>query len=166
MGTLKHIVESQPAKKVFSLWDEFREFAFKGGVVDMAVGMIIGTAFAGIINSLVKNIIMPIISMIEPRAASHIDWKIVLWGKEIHYGAFLGEVVNFLLIAGLMFLFLTRFLGWLIKTKKGAEPTKQEQLLTEIRDLLRGAMTPAPAPQPLPQPVPQRTTLRPGERAA
>ena len=137
MATLKTLVESEPAKKVFSLWDEFRLFAFKGGVVDMAVGMIIGTAFAGIINSLVKNVIMPVISLIEPRAASHIDWKLVLWGKEIHYGAFLGEVVNFLLIAGLMFLFLTRFLGWLIKTKTETEPTRQEQLLTEIRDLLK-----------------------------
>jgi large conductance mechanosensitive channel len=66
----------------------------------------------------------------------------VIHGKEIPYGLFLGEVVNFLIIAAALFLFIVKFLGWLMRTRQEEAatpppPTKEEMLLTEIRDLLR-----------------------------
>jgi large conductance mechanosensitive channel len=66
----------------------------------------------------------------------------VIHGKEIPYGLFLGEVVNFLTIAVVLFLFIVKFLGWLMRTRQEEAatpppPTKEEVLLTEIRDLLR-----------------------------
>ncbi|MGI6419503.1 MAG: large conductance mechanosensitive channel protein MscL [Thermoguttaceae bacterium] len=129
-------------KKVFSLFDEFKAFAFKGNVIDLAVGVIIGAAFGKIVDSLVKHLIMPLISVVMPGEQGYLDWKLVLNGKEIPYGLFLGEIVNFLIVALALYIFIVKFLGLLMKAKKAEAaapppPTKDQELLAEIRDLLK-----------------------------
>lgn len=130
------------AKRTSSLLDEFKAFAFKGNVIDLAIGVIIGVAFGKIVDSLVKHIIMPFIGVFVPGKQGYLDWKFTLNGAEIPYGLFLGEVVNFLIVAAALFLFVVKFLGWILRAKKeekAALPalSKDQELLTEIRDLLK-----------------------------
>jgi large conductance mechanosensitive channel len=139
-----------PAKKAFSLFDEFKAFAFKGNVIDLAVGVIIGAAFAKIVDSLVKNLIMPLVGVLLPGQQGYLGWKWDINGQEVPYGLFIGEVVNFLIVALALFVFIAKFLGWVMRTKKqeaAAIPplTKDQELLTEIRDLLRKQQPPAGA---------------------
>lgn len=123
---------------------EFREFALKGNVVDLAVGVIIGAAFGKIVDSLVKHIFMPLISTFMPGEQGYVSWKATLNGVEVPYGLFLAEVVNFIIVAFALFIFIKKFLGFVLKTRKEeipapepVVPTKEEELLTEIRDLLK-----------------------------
>lgn len=133
------------SKKALSLVDEFKAFAFKGNVVDLAVGVIIGAAFGKIVDSLVKSVIMPLIGSLLPGEQGYLGWKFVINGKDIPYGVFLGEVVNFIIVALALFIFIVKFLGWLMKSKQqeaaASAPapslTKDQELLIEIRDLLR-----------------------------
>ena len=133
----------EPAKKTLTLVDEFKAFAFKGNVVDLAVGVIIGGAFGDIVSSLVKNIIMPLVGVLIPGNQGYLGWKAVIEGKEIPYGVFIGEVVNFLIVALALFIFIVKFVGWIMRTKKEEQaaapppPTKDQVLLAEIRDLLK-----------------------------
>jgi large conductance mechanosensitive channel len=131
-----------PAKKVGSLFEEFKSFAFKGNVVDLAIGVIIGAAFGAIIKSLVDNIIMPLISVVLPGEKGYQSWVFTLNGVPIPYGKFLGEIVNFVIVALVLFLFIKKFLGWIMRSKKEEAvapppPTKDQELLMEIRDLLK-----------------------------
>jgi large conductance mechanosensitive channel len=134
-----------PTKKVLSLVEEFKNFALKGNVIDLAVGVIIGAAFGKIVDSLVKHIIMPLIGMIMPGEQGYLGWKLVVGAKEVPYGLFIGEVVNFLIVAVALFIFIVKFLGWIMKAKKQEAvapappppPTKDQELLMEIRDLLK-----------------------------
>ncbi|MCL4202779.1 MAG: large conductance mechanosensitive channel protein MscL [Pirellulaceae bacterium] len=131
------------SQQVSSLFDEFKNFAFKGNVVDLAVGVIIGAAFGKIVNSLVTHLIMPLISVIMPGEGGYLTWVWVINGKDIPYGLFLGEVLNFLIVAVALFIFIVKFLGLLMKSKKqeapaeSPPPTKDQELLAEIRDLLK-----------------------------
>jgi len=130
------------ASKMSSLVKEFKNFALKGNVVDLAVGVIIGAAFGKIVDSLVKHIIMPFVSVLMPGQQNYLGWKWVLNGKEIPYGLFIGEVVNFLIIALALYIFIVKFLGIMMKSKEeeAAEPpelTKDQELLTEIKDILK-----------------------------
>jgi len=139
---IKQMASVVPTRQTWSLVEEFKNFAFKGNVVDLAIGVIIGAAFGKIVDSLVKHIIMPLVSVLLPGQQSYLEWKAVIHGKEIPYGLFIGEVVNFLLIALVLFLFIVKFLGWLMRTRQEEKatpppPTKEEVLLTEIRDLLK-----------------------------
>jgi large conductance mechanosensitive channel len=138
MDPLQRVAALEPAKKAFSWFDEFKKFAFKGSVIDLAVGVIIGGAFGAIIKSLVDNILMPLIAMVVPGNKSYLEWHY----RGIAYGKFIGEVINFLLIALMLFIFIVKFLGWLMRSKKeeaSAPPplTKDQELLMEIRDLLK-----------------------------
>ncbi len=142
MDPLAKIVSLEPTKKVFSLVDEFKTFAFKGNVIDLAVGVIIGTAFGKIVDSLVKQVIMPLISTILPAGGGYMEWKWTINNKDIPYGMFLGELFNFLVVTFALFLFIYKFMGWIMHSKKveAAVPqplTKEQELLTEIRDLLK-----------------------------
>jgi large conductance mechanosensitive channel len=128
--------------RAFSMLEEFKQFALKGNVIDLAIGVIIGAAFAKIVDSLVKHIIMPLISVAVPGKQGYVEWKWVIDGKEVPYGLFLGEVVNFLILAFVLYLFIVKFLGFIMKTKKDEAaapppPTKDQELLAEIRDLLK-----------------------------
>ena len=127
-----------------SMVEDFKKFAFKGNVVDLAVGVIIGAAFGKIVTGLVENVIMPVIGSVMPNP----DWKNAAWNlKEItndkgekvmaqlKYGAFLGTIVDFLIIAFVLFMIVSAIEKYL--EKKAADVPKQEQLLEEIRDLLR-----------------------------
>jgi large conductance mechanosensitive channel len=140
------MAELNPARKAFSLFDEFKKFAFKGSVIDLAVGVVIGAAFGAIIKSLVDNIIMPLIGLIMPGGKGYEGWKLIIGegenAKVIPYGKFIGEVVNFLIVALALFIFIVKFLGWIMKSKKEEAaapppPTKDQELLIEIRDLLK-----------------------------
>ncbi|WP_435015525.1 large conductance mechanosensitive channel protein MscL [Tundrisphaera sp. TA3] len=136
-----HLPEN-PTKAATSLFEEFKGFAFKGNVVDLAVGVIIGGAFGTIVKSLVDNILMPVVSILTPGTAKYQDWTVMLRGKPIHFGLFLADIVNFLIVAAALFFFIVKFLGFIMRTKKEevvATPalTKDQELLIEIRDLLR-----------------------------
>ena len=128
------------------LFDEFKAFVMRGNVVDMAVGVIIGGAFGKIVTSLVNDIFMPIIGVLIGNVNfSDLQIKLgePLEGAEqaaIKYGMFIQEVVNFLIIALCIFVFI-KVVASLQKKKEEApapapEPTKEEVLLTEIRDAL------------------------------
>jgi large conductance mechanosensitive channel len=129
-----------PKQKVFSLVDEFKAFALKGNVIDLAVGVIIGAAFGRIVTSLVENVIMPTINAVIPTQSDYKELGINLNGKFIPTGQFVGDVVNFLIIAVALFIIIVKFLGFIMNTRKEAPPpplTRDQELLTEIRDLLK-----------------------------
>src|SRR5438477_13189700 len=139
MKPIKRIAAVIPTQQTWSLFEEFKQFAFKGNVIDLAVAVIIGAAFGKLIDSLVKHILMPLVSVLLPGQQGYLGWKLVVHGKEIPYGLFLGEMVNFLLVAAAIFFFIVKFLGWLMqaKQKEAAAPaplTKDQTLLIEIRD--------------------------------
>ena len=94
------------------------------------------------LDALVDNIIMPTVSVIIPGDAGYKEWAFTIGEKTIPYGAFLGDVVGFLILALALFIFIVKFLGWIMKSKANEaatppSPTKDQILLTEIRDLLK-----------------------------
>jgi len=127
---------------------EFKEFAMRGNVVDLAVGVVIGAAFGKIVTSLVADVIMPPIGYITG-GVDFSDKKIVLKPADpthkvletaIHYGSFINAIIQFLIIAFCIFL-VVKAINSMKKQEEVAapadpEPTKEEILLTEIRDLL------------------------------
>ena len=143
MDPLKSIGAIVPARHALTLLEEFKNFTLKGNVIDLAIAVIIGAAFGKIVDSLVKHIIMPLVSVVVPGKGSYLEWKWVIDGKEVPYGLFLGEIVNFLILALVLFIFIVKFLGWVMRTKKEEvaapppPPTKDQELLAEIRDLLK-----------------------------
>jgi large conductance mechanosensitive channel len=129
-------------KKAASLFEEFKNFAFKGNVVDLAIGVIIGAAFGAIVKSLVDDVIMPLIGLVLPGDKGYEGWVWQVGDKAIPYGKFLGAVVNFLIVALVLYVFIVKFLGWIMKSRQAqvaapAPPTKDQELLMEIRDLLK-----------------------------
>ena len=134
----------QPTKSVTSFLEEFKKFALKGNVIDLAIGVIIGAAFAKIVNSLVFDIIMPLIGLILPGKKGFDSWSWQIGEATIPFGKFIGEVVSFLIIALALYVFIVKFLGWIMKTKqqeaiKPPPLSKDQELLVEIRDLLKKA---------------------------
>lgn len=119
------------------MWKEFKEFAFQGNMIDLAVAVVIGTAFNAIITSLVDHIITPLLGII----AGGIDFtglSLTLGEAEILYGSFIQSFVDFLIIAFSIFIAI-RFLNKLKRKKEEEveETDEQLELLTEIRDLLK-----------------------------
>jgi large conductance mechanosensitive channel len=142
MNPLDKMTALAPARQALSLYEEFRAFALKGNVIDLAVAVIIGTAFGKIVESLVKDVFMPLIGAAMPGEGGYQKWVWVINGKEVPFGKFLGEVVNFLLVALILFIVIQKLLGWMMRLRKeevAAVPplSKDQELLTEIRDLLR-----------------------------
>ena len=136
MADYREIESFDPTKTAYSLWDEFKNFAFKGNVIDLAVGVIIGAAFGGIVKSLVEDIIMPLVGLLLPGTETYEKFMV----GTIPVGKFLAAVINFLVIALALYIFIVKFLGWIMKSKKAEPPpppTKEQELLTEIRDLLK-----------------------------
>ena len=120
---------------------EFKEFAMRGNVVDMAVGIIIGVAFGKIVSSLVSDVIMPPIGVLMG-GVSFSDLALAIGDGEVtvNYGLFIDNVINFLIIAAVVFL-LVKGLSSMKKKEEAKpeeppKPSKEEVLLTEIRDLL------------------------------
>ena len=131
--------------------EEFKKFAMRGNVVDLAIGVIIGVAFGAIVTSLVADIIMPIVGALTGgldfsnyfvRLSSKVTADSLAEAKKqgavLAWGAFLTAVINFLIIAWVLFL-MVQLMNRLLQKEaaKPPAPTKQEQLLTEIRDLLK-----------------------------
>ncbi len=117
---------------------EFKEFAVKGNVVDLAVAVIIGGAFGAIVTSLVGDVITPLILTPALEAAGVANVADLNW-RGVAYGKFLSAVINFLFIAFVMFM-LVKAMNKLKKEEPAAppaEPTATEKLLTEIRDALK-----------------------------
>ena len=103
---------------VRNLWQEFKEFAFKGNMLDLAIAVVIGTAFGAVINSLVKNIIMPAVSYIQPGDVGYRAWHL----GRIEIGAFIGELITFLIIAATVFLLIVKIFGALMKRASPPAP--------------------------------------------
>ena len=126
-----------------SFISEFKDFAMKGNVVDMAVGIIIGAAFGKIVASFVNDILMPPLGMILG-GVNFSDLAIVIQeakdGTEaiaIKYGAFIQTIIDFLIIAGAIFVAI-KVMNKMQSAKEEEEKgPSQEELLTEIRDLLK-----------------------------
>jgi large conductance mechanosensitive channel len=120
-----------------SLLKEFRDFAVKGNVVDLAVGVIIGGAFGKIVSSLVGDMIMPLAGVL----VGGIDLKefyLRVGSAKVMYGVFIQNCVDFLIIAAAIFLAVKLINRFREKEEaKPAPPLRQEQLLEEIRDLLK-----------------------------
>ncbi|MDM5328694.1 large conductance mechanosensitive channel protein MscL [Neobacillus sp. CF12] len=115
--------------------NEFKKFAMRGNVIDLAVGVIIGGAFGKIVTSLVNDIIMPIIAMLVGR----VSVAEMAFGS-VRYGVFLQSIIDFLIIAFSIFLFIrfiSRFKKKEEEVKVVVEIDKKEELLAEIRDLLK-----------------------------
>jgi len=136
-----------------AIFDDFKKFALRGNVVDLAVGVIIGAAFGAIVSSLVADIIMPVIGAISggldfsnyflPLSAKVTATTLAEAQKQgavLAWGHFLTVTLNFIIIAWVLFLVIramTRLMAKEVeKTEQTPPLTKQEALLTEIRDLL------------------------------
>jgi large conductance mechanosensitive channel len=133
---------------------EFRDFAMKGNVVDLAVGVIIGAAFGAIVSSLVADVIMPIIGAISggldfsnyflglsSKVTEHNLADAKKQGAVLAYGSFLTITLNFIIVAFVLFIVI-RLMNQLKRNEAAApaapaKPTREEELLTEIRDLLK-----------------------------
>lgn len=118
---------------------EFKAFINKGNVIDLAVGVIIGAAFGAIINSLVDDMIMPLVGMILAGINFNDLGVTIPWGNHpyINFGSFIQAIIVFLITALCVFA-LIKIIGiFYKKEKKDPEPTKEEKLLMEIRDLLK-----------------------------
>jgi large conductance mechanosensitive channel len=140
---------SQAEEKGLRTLREFREFAVRGNVVDLAVGVIIGAAFSGIVTSLVGDIIMPVIGAVTGgldfsnyftplsktvTAGNLVDAK--KQGAVLAWGNFLTVTLNFALVAFVLFTVI-RFVNKPKRKDEAPKLTRQEELLTEIRDLLK-----------------------------
>lgn len=133
--------------------NEFKQFAMKGNIIDMAVGVIIGGAFGKIVSSLVNDIIMPVMSIMtggdgyknlkyvitQGQAAT--DTQAAIEEVAVNYGLFIQNIVDFLIIAFSIFVALRVIMKFKKKEEEAPAPapapSKEEALLTEIRDLLK-----------------------------
>ncbi|MGP0586948.1 large conductance mechanosensitive channel protein MscL [Paenibacillus timonensis] len=124
------------------MWKEFRAFALKGNVLDLAIGVIIGAAFGGIVTSLVNDILMPVVGLL----VGGIDLKEMQFqygDTVLKYGAFLQTVIDFFIVSFSIFLFVKGINKLKRKEKEEPKPeappapSKEEELLAEIRDLLK-----------------------------
>lgn len=139
-------VSENAKKKMKKGMSEFKEFISRGNVVDMAVGVIIGSAFGKIVTSLVEKILMPIIGVLIG-GLDFSDLSVKVGEAKVGYGAFLQSVVDFLIVAFCLFLIVKAMAKLQDAVKKDAveEAIEKEQendeeeikLLTEIRDLLK-----------------------------
>lgn len=116
---------------------EFKEFALRGNVIDLAVALIIGAAFGKIITSVVNDLIMPLLNPLIPGG----DWRAMEVGPGVKIGSFLGTVVDFLFIAFAVFM-VVRMMNRMKKKEEAkplgpAELPPDVKLLTEIRDLMK-----------------------------
>ena len=120
-----------------SFLKDFKEFALKGNIMDLAVAVIIGGAFGKIVSSFVGDIVMPLINPLMPGG----DWRTMEVGPGVLIGSFLGNVLDFLVIAFVIFMML-KAINKIRKEEQTTPaappgPTNEEKLLMEIRDALR-----------------------------
>lgn len=132
------------------MWEDFKKFALKGNVVDMATGVVIGSAFGKIVSSLVNDIIMPLLGLLTGGInLTSSKWVIreavgdAQPELSLNYGQFMQSIIDFFIIALSIFLVIRLFQKFRknqqeeVPPEKEPEPTNEEILLTEIRDLLK-----------------------------
>ncbi|MFE8701439.1 large conductance mechanosensitive channel protein MscL [Cytobacillus sp. FJAT-54145] len=121
------------------MWSEFKKFALKGNVIDLAVGVVIGAAFGKIVTSLVNDLIMPLVGLLLG-GVDLTKLAVKVGEAELKYGSFLQTVIDFAIVAFSIFMFV-RFFNRFKKKEEAVvvapKVDKQEELLTEIRDLLK-----------------------------
>jgi large conductance mechanosensitive channel len=107
---------------------EFKDFAFKGNLIQLAIGVVLGTAFGGLIKSFVDNIFMPLLSVFGAQGSGvpgYARWEV----RGIHFGQFLADLISFLLVALAIFLLMVKVVGWIVKLSKGSQdvaPTEKD----------------------------------------
>ncbi len=137
------MAEEKKTNAVGGIFKEFKQFISRGNVLDMAVGVIIGGAFTAIVNSLVADIFTPIIGMLLAGVNFNDLGVTIPFGNHpyINFGSFIQNVITFLLTAVCLFIIIKAINAFKKKEEaKPAEPpkpTKEEELLTEIRDILK-----------------------------
>jgi large conductance mechanosensitive channel len=127
------------AGRALSLMEEFKAFAFKGNLIDMAVGFVLGAAFGALVKSMVDNLVMPIIGAIPLGDGGYKTWVVHLGRSPIPIGILLADLLSFVITAFALFIIFKKVLGLIVKAKAEAPPppTKDQELLMEIRDLLK-----------------------------
>ena len=125
------------------MWKDFKDFAMRGNVMDLAVAVVIGAAFGKIVDSLVKNIIMPLVGILTGGIDLTEKWKFGKDDAQVALGVFIQSIIDFLIIAFVIFIVL-RIIAKLNRKKEAAvveapapEIDAKEELLKEIRDLLK-----------------------------
>ncbi|MCS6820161.1 MAG: large conductance mechanosensitive channel protein MscL [Chitinophagales bacterium] len=118
------------------LFKEFKEFAMRGNVVDLAIGVIIGGAFGKIVGSFIDDVLTPLLlkPALDAANLSKLE-ELTIFGS-VRYGLFLSAVINFIVIAFVLFL-IVKAINAAKKEEAPAPPTRSEELLQEIRDLLK-----------------------------
>lgn len=122
------------------MWKEFKSFALKGNVLDLAIGVVIGGAFGKIVSSLVADIIMPLVGLLLGGVDLN-GLQFTYGDAVVKYGAFLQTIIDFFIVSFSIFLFVKAISRFKRKEESKPEappaPTREEVLLTEIRDLLK-----------------------------
>src|SRR5699024_875259 len=119
-----------------SLWEDFKKLAFQGNLVDLAIAVVIGAAFNEIVTSLGDNIIMPLIGVWTKGVnIEGLMWAV--WAAEVAYGMFIQSVLNFFRIAAALFFIIRFILRKKQEEEEEPEVDPKEELLVEIRDLLK-----------------------------
>lgn len=137
---MKKIDNEKVKEKGKGFINEFKSFVLRGNVMDMAIGVIIGTAFAAIVTALTEDFINPLINSI---GGAEVQGKLAIWGgQSLNWGHFVTAIINFLIMALVLFLMLKGVNKLVSSRKKNEEvqaPVKSEEviLLEEIRDLLK-----------------------------
>lgn len=125
------------------MWKDFKEFAMRGNVMDLAIAVVIGAAFGNIVTSLVGNIITPLIGVIVGGVDFNDDFVWKVGNESVMFGSFIQSIIDFLIIAFSIFMALRIFNKYVLRKKEEVieEPTPEldskEELLKEIRDLLK-----------------------------
>jgi large conductance mechanosensitive channel len=139
---LHGVRKSEPVRAVTGFLEDFKQFAIKGNMIDLAVGIVIGTAFTNVVKALVDHVFMPALSYVTPEM-TYTQWKV----GRIEIGAFIGQVVNFIVVAFAVFLLLVKIVGMLSRRQEEKKEEEKKEvppdiaLLTEIRDLLKNRQT-------------------------
>src|SRR4051794_4222571 len=146
-------------------WEEFKKFALKGSLLDLAVAVVIGTAFTAVVNSLVKNILMPLLSYVAPAEGGYRAWHI----GRVEVGVFLAELVNFLIIALVVFVMVVKVIGALARRAAPPPPPAAAVtrecpfcLLTAPVRARKCGHCPAALPPESPAPLPPAVSDAPG----
>ncbi len=129
---------------------EFKEFAMRGNMVDLAVGVIIGAAFGKIVSSLVDDVIMPVIGLLvgkvdftnlfvtlSGQAFNTLEEAKKAGAATLNYGLFINNVVNFVIVALSIFLMIRALMKFKLHETTALPPTPEEKVLMEIRDILK-----------------------------
>ncbi len=106
-------------------WEEFKKFALKGNLIDLAVAVVIGGAFGRVVSAMVENVVMPLVGYVTPNVESYRQWHI---GK-VEIGIFLAELINFLVVAVVLYIFVVKLLGAIQRAAAPpmpGEPTSKE----------------------------------------